>query len=696
MAHKTGGGAATAAGIGYQDRVAGYFIAHVLLDHTSDKTFHEKLSEINFEVSLDVDDLNLVMVSGRHLNIQIKRALSFSLTEESDLTKTLTQFVKQFSRNKTANAEFALIASTDSSRKISQDMRIALEAIRSGSEENFRRDQSSSLIQVLDSLIEKINDISEANSLGLSHEDIINLLRKTYVMPLNIIEGGDLEQAIILLLKNANFSSPPLLWGKILSDCTDYSSKRRSLTSEYIREKYSCFKNETTEQEDTIDNSEFFDVVLPEYNFSVGREVVLCEPHDDWLDEGYTKENTVFLIEFYRFDEECNERIQFFDGKCRLGDGSEANVISRQATYAGMERFIENNRDLIGDKELRIIPNNSEEDFDANECAKKYKARIKNALDKNAHPSKCIHCGEGIDSNDCLIAERHFDGELEVGLLHPYCLKPDDRIMGTIQSELFEQYASLKGFDAGKWFENIERGQGAFINEKIFREQSMMLWAGPEDQGPHQTYTAEFLLDDGTSEFAFKRGKLQLITRAKGEVITTTFNEKIKKQLDLGDPLCMSDQSIAFGPYNMLTQQIGASENLREITEVRLKKVTPDISKHHDEWKNWYAPLMYFWLPGVDELLSISGHVILLTQPLKLDRFLKNWEKIGLELPEYELKIISDDKEFDHFAEAVFRLTDILLIDPLFKAGDEPELLSGIVMRDQREVEMEHQNNQSS
>ena len=146
-----GGGNATASGISFQGYVGAWFAACHLLP---DRPLHESLlgtsvQSITFETRLDVDDIHIVTENG-WIFVQAKSTLNLSRSPDSELAKTVDQFVNQWvgcstgrggpdkSRPLQSNRDRFLIAvGPESSSRISTDLAQGLEAMRAGGSANM-------------------------------------------------------------------------------------------------------------------------------------------------------------------------------------------------------------------------------------------------------------------------------------------------------------------------------------------------------------------------------------------------------------------------------------------------------------------------------------------------------------------------------------------------------------------------------
>ncbi len=97
-----GGGAATHAGVGYQDRVAAWFAVRIL-DEQNASPLWNLATTITFEQLRNetiepVDDIQLTTSADGYIFIQAKHRLSLGKTQGSELASCFDQFVKQYHR----------------------------------------------------------------------------------------------------------------------------------------------------------------------------------------------------------------------------------------------------------------------------------------------------------------------------------------------------------------------------------------------------------------------------------------------------------------------------------------------------------------------------------------------------------------------------------------------------------------------
>ena len=61
--------------------------------------------------------------------------------------------------------------------------------------------------------------------------------------------------------------------------------------------------------------------------------------------------------------------------------------------------------------------------------------------------------------------------------------------------------------------------------------------------------------------------------------------------------------------------------------------------------ETYYAPIIYLSVEGEPYILP-NGVFPMITKPFDLPQYIKNWERMGVTVPDYEVCIIKDDNEF--------------------------------------------------
>lgn len=137
-----------------------------------------------------------------------------------------------------------------------------------------------------------------------------------------------------------------------------------------------------------------------------------------------------------------------------------------------------------------------------------HKEICRNLLKVGDHSLKCLHCGTAISENGSPLVEIDEDGiDLALGIIHNRCLRPIDRVLGTVTSEIFEKYDYLKNFDYKEWFEKVQTGQAMFLAARGKLNQVVNVGWHPEGGSEYKgNYCIKLNLEDGSSRYATHRG----------------------------------------------------------------------------------------------------------------------------------------------------------------------------------------------
>lgn len=113
-------------------------------------------------------------------------------------------------------------------------------------------------------------------------------------------------------------------------------------------------------------------------------------------------------------------------------------------------------------------------------------------------------------------------------------------------------------------------------------------------------------------------------------------------------------------------------------------RYTRAIGGAYSAFENFYTPLAILLEEETGLPISIAGAIFLVTNPLRLERFVDNWAKAGIELPDFVVSTIECDDEFDKFARKVKDEGEAVIIDPMLNMfGD---LASGFVIENYYEI----------
>lgn len=682
---QTGGGAATTAGVDFQQRVAAYFLATMITDlDIADVSGGPTGSPQNlaFESREPIDDLNILTTSSC-LYVQIKRTLQYSKNPNSEFGKVLDQFAAQHQKQQSDRSEcFVLVCSPSSSRTITDECKTVLDLIRldpkaaSPINSNLQRQKLfTELCALAEQSLTKSGtkpDLQQAR----------DLLSKIRIYVLDIEKGRSLENALFLALSRRIVVNPTLFWDHLISDCLWFSTNRASVDRNAALDRYKHYFIPANDDERDATPTGFFDFVL-HGDFQVAKEVIVgTKIGDGWqhLEEMKGINDPLIIMELHRFDSQCQKRIRFVDGTCILKSGLNLLVQFRSATWSAANRFVETQLHSLKERGLLLLPARETDSIETSSCANLHRDLCKDQLKKRSGSTACLHCNKAISTNDGLLIELDEENlKFSVGLIHSECRRPLDRVTGTIHNDFFDTHPHLRNFNSALWFSRLPQGQGVFRASSEVGAK-LIHWAGDTASLVEKNYCVKFELPDGEVEYAFKRGRLHRLDRADAEKFSSELNDLIQKHAKAGDPICFSAESRGFGPKSFLLEQLGAKERLRECLAASTVKYSLHIETAYRWLENWYAPVCFLRTLQTDEVFAIKDAVVLLTDPFALDRFLENWRSVQIETPSFEIYVVGSDVEFDDFAREIFARGRFFLVDPIF--GDGLELLSGSQMID--------------
>ncbi|QKC97157.1 hypothetical protein [Mesorhizobium sp. NZP2298] len=675
MVGQGGAGASVSSGAGFQARVAAYSILSSICEIETEFGAASSIAQVGFETRTSIDDLNLLFRNGSRSYIQAKATVDFSLAT-GELRSVFQQFEQQDAAGDN-NERFLLVTSSRASKKVTFDLRAALEGFRSSQAGDFFRDQPKVLTDIIADLRIALTELRNAADREDDPAAVDRIIRKSGVVVLDVEAKDTLEQAIILVLQAKGYAAPSGVWGKAVADCVTYAKQRRTITIEEISKTFERFQVPVAELSQAAAD-DILKIELGEMEAASGREVVLLRTIDEAL--GPVGRN--IIMEFFRFDGNCDERLDFDTTPFTLPNGLQFEVLLRAATEQGIARLINEHLELVGDQPIVMMRLNSDTDPDAEPCAIAQRERLRNAIKQNEHPLLCLHCGQTVAEPLAAFVEiGHFLNPV-VGLVHSACLKPVDRVIGGAKSPFSEEHPELVNFDANAWFRAVNGGQRAFDNLNLLRAGPVahMGWGGRIARGPAGQFLVEVLLKDGGSEIVTQRNTLHRFSKREAEEFVARLNIMFKEKSDAGDPFCYTDQSKGFGPRSILIEQFGAREKRREVASAQVRQFEQRLVAPYSRPGQWYAPVLSLRYSSSGDPVALGGAVILLTDPLALKDHLNNWREAGFEVTDYELVSVLTDADFDDFMRWVEDHGHFAVVDALLDPGTGM-LASGVLLR---------------
>lgn len=672
------GGSATNSGIDYQQRVAALAMVHSLtgIGFLEDFGLNEeaKIEEIHFESKTAIDDIVLITSNGK-IFIQAKRSISLSHRFNSEFSSVLGQFCEQHIKERIPDQKYVLAVSPSSSSKIVRDLRKLSESARLNGLQSLSNPLSKSEQDVL----KATKDLSTKHFLqlgvNLSDQEFINYFSNIHIAVLDLEKGGILERAVITLLAAESSIPPSTLWDTLISLGLTLSKNRQSISKDRLKNKLDRFI-ESTKTTPLPENSNFFEVI-PEGNYFSGREFTLV----DSFINGYD----YLLIESIRFNDDGSKNIRFKKNKVLFNNGASHTVIARASTSIGIERYILNNKDIFQNKTIGSTCKEIDINIENMPFPLAHSKLCQKILTEIGSDLFCVHCGEPISNDMTPTVEIDEEGvKHQVGYSHEHCLRPTDRIIGQLSSELFKTNPKLKNFDYSGWYRSLVSGQGLLSGLQNGIPGIYPIAWNP-DHNPYSKgkWCIKFNLEDGSTRYAHQRGQVQKMSEQSAidwaEKFNTMFSEKKEN-----DPICYSSNGDSFSTYSQLVKILSSDEYCVPCVNAEPEKLDRSIENAYSNIKQFYAPLFLF-LDQDSGLPIIHGNcAFLLSDPLKINNYLDNWKRAGIELPDYSISIIHTDHEFDKTIEEYKSDGLVILIDPILKPNGE--LAKGLVIKDINEA----------
>ncbi|WLG14396.1 hypothetical protein Q6344_03380 [Psychrobacter cibarius] len=683
MTRRTGGGAATNSGIDFQQRVAAFFVLAMGLDldcssilERDDKT---KICKVAFETEDAVDDIVITHESSKTY-LQVKRKLSFSEKVDSEFYKTIDQFVRQYYASQNKNDCYAIVTSSDSSRTILSELKKITTSERLNNEASTDNPLSISEKSTYQSFLNCIKTSLKQNKLLNDTKVIQHLISRIYVIDIAIENNGIYEKSFLASISSRLCTTPKLLWGHIISKTLDWSKNRQSIDIDGINSilnnfiSNGLFDNEIDKYDETLFSVEFDP---DKYNICSGREVVIVD--------SFLPEFDIALLELYRFDDNGEFRIKFYDHELEMSDGSRHNLYGRFSTLSGAVRFITEN-EWIHEKKMVISELNDDINFDSSTIAIVYSEKVRQKVLNNREISKCIHCQGGLSSSSMLIEVSEVGLPFDTGMIHKRCLRVSDRVLGTSSNPGFDEHPELQDFDYQKWFLSLDKGQAVWIGSSKFSQQvKNVLWNSNSGSTKDGQLCIKAILSNGDYQYVQERGRVGRYNAERAKFECKQLNNWIEDSKDKGNPICYSLDGQTQGMYNDIQNSSSQPVELIECVKFEVTQYTRGISKLNDKIKNFYAPLISLVNKESSNPLLVDNTAFLISSPMELKLYLKNWVTIGFSYSLYKLDIIDSDECFDKFMRWANEKEINVLIDPFF--DESGQLSKGVVMQDMESIE---------
>lgn len=682
---KGGGGAATNSGINYQQRVSAMFLSACLTDYDISLFFNyqdlknNKIKTLQLEGVDKIDDLILTLNDNRKIFCQIKRKLNLSDSKQSDFYKTLDQFIQQYLINN-KNEKYFLITTSYTSTGIKQNLKKITDSIRLNNlafrENPLNKSEQNTLGKY--TKVSK-NIFKSYTKRDMTDDEFIEFTKRVYIQNLDIENNSTMENAILVLLSTKVNTNSSILWEIMISNCLKYASQRMSISYDNICELYKDYLKEDIKDKGTITtDKEILKLDFDSLNIASGKEVFICKTNENLMSHFPEEKNTDYLvIELFRFDDECNKKIEFINNHCILADKTTSlELIYRTHSRRSVNSFIEDNTDFFSNKTIAILPAKNIDYVDSSPCAKLYSQMLVEKMKQNVNSHfNCIECGKAISENKSILVEiDEVDLINNIGLVHRDCLRPTIRVLGWVESDLFENHNLLYKFDWKLWIKKIIKGQGLF-NQEIMNRNNVItniLWNSTFYNSQALDYCIKEYMVDDSINYVLRRGKVERFRKQDAIDGAIKMNNMLKNIEENNDYLCNTLKGEMSGTYLSLKDNIDKDDKLIKINKYEVEKVSNQIMNRYNITDNYYAPLLYISVGENQNYFSIDNLVVLLSNPLQLKDYLENWKRINIFINDtYEILILEDDKVFDNFMRGVYSNEMKAVVNPTFNFDNE-------------------------
>ncbi|NTX57055.1 hypothetical protein [Myxococcus sp. CA039A] len=659
------GGAATNAGIEFQQRVGAWF-AVAMLTRTDVSYLLELeapfvVETVSWETAASVDDL-LLNSKDAAVFVQAKRSIDLSAVETSEFRGVLDQFVCRY-LGQNPSEYYVLIVSPAASRNVSGVLQKLLLSIRlnpGGYSGNPRSKQEMSVFATFRQGLEA--SYFEAASRRLTEEEFVGICSQIRVVSMGVEANCAEERSALTMLQSLPHARENLnlVWSAVIVQSLRYATGRFSCVRESLER--IVFAGLPVPIPDAVNDGEGIQLELAD-SPSSGREVILGT-----LD-GEPK--LLYVMTLLRFNEDGSRRSRFEGGVCVMKSGVTVQLRRRTATVAGMIRYLKENAERYRAFKVAIVDSDLNESADRTPYAEAHSIRVAELMRARARKLICVVCGFPVSARDSEFVEvDEASKEHQVGIVHSRCVAPCHRVLGRPQGELFEKHPLLVDFDLQLWIEQLRRGQGLMASLKEKNVPIAHVAWDPNYLPGQFGFCMRFKMESGTYRYAAKRGKVHRFRKSKGESAVAEMTAWLGRAATAGNPLCYTEDG-EFGTLSFLLM-LNRSGTPDRVLLVEMVAYTAEIGVLNDVYDNHYAPLCVLRTVSEEKEIGVGSCVFLISDPLELGRFIKNWRDAGVPVDQFRVDVIGDDGEFDAFLREILGQGREAVIDPLFDLKMNP------------------------
>lgn len=671
-------GAATNAGIDYQQRVGAWFLVSQYTDFNINKTIDIDrdlfIKSVHFETTDYIDDIR-IECEDVLIYCQIKRRVStLSSSSNSDFNKTLKQFITSFINEYSSNNTYVLITTSESTSKIKKDLKKILTSIRlndtSFQKNPLNKSEESTFKTFRTQFFHLYKEIKGTQT---DITTFIKFSKQVFISIIDLEEGSSNINAALMLLKSKNFPNPELIWKLLISNCLAFAAKRQSVNKKYIDELLDQYSSTISQKADDDFNS----------NFSCGKDILLIE--------SFVKQADFLIVELFRFDDIGLPKLSYRDNKLVIegkDEITEWNVIFRSSTILGMTRYLDENKILYETKTIVTLAAHPDiEHVEDLPHVIAYKEKHKVILSENLKKWECLHCGMSISSEEAYLVEiDEFGFKHSLGPIHKDCHRNLDRVLGITGLKEPMKKSKLKNFDYRKWISLVIKGQGQItaIKNMDYGNKKPIISYNFEREINEGAYCIRVSHEDKTYSYLYSGHVIERYDKAEGEYMLEHLKNELTNAIKHKDPIFTTSINYNRGRYSEMVRRKKPNEKLIKVTQYDLIKYSAMLSKINETIEHDYAPVCLLYDKKTQEIIDFSNIIPIITDPLKFDNFYENWIQAGFKIDECELKIIDNDKEFGLNLLRFFENGQKVIIDPEFDL--EKNIIKGFPIVKQQEL----------
>lgn len=684
MAHKkktvaevgTSGGAAAAAGVGFQQQIAAYALAHVLVGDTALGTFgldrEFNFRSLHMETAQAIDDVVIIGHSHRAL-IQAKTKVSLSDAEKSAYGDALRQFVAHHVRDGRDGDAYVLAVGTKVSRNIRVDLTRLTELTRLNAralEENPRTGAEDEVLEKTRTLITLF--LSKEGIASPTEEEFVAIFRRIYVLPLDFEgpRGRDEASALLLLRAKASIDSA-LVWAALLKLSSTLAIERGSIDKAGLFARAGHYLRPEGKPEKTLLGEMLLEVLTP-LDPSVGKDVVM------FAAPGH--ENKALVVTASeRFHDDGSLTTIFTREGFKHADGGLQPIVCRSATLDGTLRYVRDNPHVQEGRKILIDQNRLAQNFESSVWAKAHKQFLRGLFDEKRQDLSCIVCGNPVSEDGAYVVEVEEEGASPAaGIAHRRCPYPGLRMIGEVKSPLFAHYKGLHDFDFNRWIAAAQKGS-SILTTSVVQGTAVVLWNSQPPGHPRGGWCVRIDASDGSSHYVRHRAKVLRFAQESASTEAIDCQRTFDEAAATGDPYCVSEDRTLFARRSLLTRTLPRGTKLLQCTNASAVAFDVGIDKAYSSPTPYYAPVTLLVTPERGDAADVGGNVVMLSNPLNLLVFLENWQQASLDVPSIAADVIDTDEIFDRVVGQALSIGKTVLVDPLFDKNGT--LVSGLEMR---------------